>query len=365
MKKLFILLIVLLAGIAVISWGPRGHRTVALIAQKHLAANVKSAVVTYLQGENIEAAATWPDEHRTAQNAQWHFVDLPQGLNFQSFQNYVRSSKNTLYTAYLQSLATLQNNSSSISQKQDALRFLIHLVGDAHQPMHVARHSDKGGNDIIVRMDGESTNLHAIWDSRLLDHEKYSEAEMVAKYDVATPQEITAWQKDDIIQWLWESYQLSNQIYSETRSGQTISNAYYQKYISIIHKRINQAGIRLAGVLNTLYINAPLQKLPVNPGRTTPVQKEGPVRITLTEVNNNIGKVVTVSGKVYDIKNAGSVLLVNLGGFHPHQLLTLAIKGAAKQTVTVKQNAVVTVTGKIILFKAKPEIVITDASQLQ
>ena len=131
---------------------------------------------------------------------------------------------------------------------------MIHLVGDAHQPMHVSRKEDKGGNTIQVRFDNKGTNLHSLWDSKLIDHEGLSEQDIARNYDVATLAQIKQWQADSPMEWLWESYQISSELYGLAKPGQAIDEAYYQKYIQVTHKPIDQAGIRLAGELNKCLI---------------------------------------------------------------------------------------------------------------
>lgn len=253
MNRFIVSLTVVAFSLIHLSWGAKGHRTVAFIAEKHLSSKAKVGVAACLQGETIEAAATWPDENRTNENAQWHFINLPLGLSRSKFVEYIKSQNGTIYTAYLKAKATLADKKASLNEKHDALRFVIHLVGDAHQPMHVSRKEDKGGNTIQVRFNGEGTNLHSLWDSRLISYEGLSETQMADRYDNASKHQIAKWQKDDIMQWLWESYQLSSHIYKKTSSGQEISKQYYKKNISVIHKRIGQAGIRLAGELNQIF----------------------------------------------------------------------------------------------------------------
>lgn len=111
----------------------------------------------------------------------------------------------------------------------------------------ISRKEDKGGNTIQVRFDGKGTNLHGLWDSKLVDHEGLSETDIAKTYDTATPAQIRQWQNDSPMEWIWESYQLSSELYANTKPGQEIDEAYYQKYIPVIHKRIDQAAIRLAG----------------------------------------------------------------------------------------------------------------------
>ena len=86
------------------------------------------------------------------------------------------------------------------------LRLLIHIVGDVHQPLHVGRKGDRGGNDIKVTWFGESSNLHKIWDEGLIDNQQLSYTEYVNAINFTTPQQRAEWQKDPFEKWFYESY---------------------------------------------------------------------------------------------------------------------------------------------------------------
>jgi len=350
--------------IALISWGFKGHRAIASIAQKHLTSNTAYVVSAYLKGESMSSVATWADENRTATTAPWHFLNLPLGLTHEQFVKYVSESDNNVYTAILKAEANLKDKSLSADQKNEALKYLIHLVGDAHQPMHISRKEDKGGNTIQVRFDNMGTNLHSLWDSKLIDHEGLSEADIAKTYDVATPAQIKQWQSDSPLEWIWESYQISSELYAQVKPGQDIDDAYYQKYIVVIRRRIDQAGIRLAGELNKLFNN---EQVKVAPLTTEPAVHalQNTTTIKLEEVQNAIGKTVSVQGKVYSSKDIGSMVLVNLGAAYPNQLLTVALKGKAKDLGNGLDGKTITVEGAVIDYKGKPEIIVTDPSQIK
>jgi hypothetical protein len=353
----------LIVAVLLISWGPKGHRAVATIAQKHLTSNTAYVVSAYLKGENMADVSTWADENRDKTTAPWHFLNIPLGLSHEQFVQAVQQSDNNVYTAILKVEATLKDKTLSPDQKNEALKYLIHLVGDAHQPMHVSRKEDKGGNTIQVRFDSKGTNLHSLWDSKLIDHEGLSEAEIAKQYDTATPAQIKKWQTDSPMEWIWESYQISSQLYIGLKPGQAIDEDYYRKYIGTIHQRIDQAGIRLAGELNKLFNNEQVKVASVTL-TPPPVSQQIALVIKLEDVKNATGKIVTVKGKVFSIKDIGSMVLVNLGAAYPNQLLTVAFKGTAKGLANQLMDKTISVTGTVIDFKGKPEIVVTGKDQL-
>jgi hypothetical protein len=358
--------------LALVAWGAAGHRTVAAVAEKHLLPNVSRVVSVFLGSEKMTDVASWADEVRNQteykNTAPWHFVNLPLGLGHDEFVNYVKGlSNDNIYTAILKSEATLEDNLASVKARQDALKFLIHLVGDAHQPMHISRKEDKGGNTIQVRFDGKGTNLHSLWDGKLIDHEHLSDAEMLAVCDKATPGEIKQWQSDSPMQWLWESYQLSSQLYKDVEANKKIDEAYYVKWIPVIHKRINQAGIRLASELNRILKNQRVEITNVVLSPPPPVSQSAnssAVQVELKDLPNMISKEVVTQGKVYGMKDVGSMVLVNVGAAYPNQLLTIVLKGDAKQLASQITDQTIAVTGTVFNFKGKPEIVITEVNKL-
>ncbi len=367
MKKQLTIVAGIGLSLGLISWGFKGHRAVATIAQKHLTPNTDKVVRALLRGETITDVSTWADEHAEKATEPWHYINLPLGLNHEQFTETVsKQGTDNIYSAILKVEAILKDKASTPNQQNEALKYLVHLVGDAHQPMHVSRREDKGGNTIQLQFDGKGTNLHQLWDSRLIDHEGLNDADIVKQYDWANETQIKKWQADSPMEWLWESYQISSELYGDIKPGQTIDDAYYKKYIKTIHLRVDQAGIRLAGELNKLFndqniktqvvLSAP-PPVPKTPQPHAPVAK-------LEDVKSLVGKEVTTSGQVYGIKDIGSMVLVNLGAAYPNQLLPLALKGEAKHLASQIEGKTVTVEGTIIEYKGKPEIVVAETSKI-
>ncbi|WP_345952928.1 S1/P1 nuclease [Mucilaginibacter sp. PAMB04168] len=353
---------IVLAALGLVSWGFKGHRAVATIAQHHITSNTAYTVSAYLKGEQMDEVSTWADENRDPKTAPWHYINLPLGLSRNAFVKAVQESDNNVYTAILKTEATLRDLNASTEAKNEALKYLIHLVGDAHQPMHVSRKEDKGGNTIQLRFDNKGTNLHSLWDSKLIDHEGLSQEDIVKNYDTATPAEIKKWEADSPIEWLWESYQITTELYANAKPGQNIDEVYYQKYIRVIRKRIDQAGIRLAGELNRVLAGQKVTGIKVP--TPAPIPASGTTVVKLEEIKNYTGKIVTVSGKAFSSRDIGSMVLVNLGAAYPNQLLTLAMKGEAKSLGSSIEGKEVTITGQVIDYKGKPEIIVTDPTLL-
>lgn len=254
MKKYLVLSLLTVLSFTWISWGNQGHQTIAGIAEKHLNSKAKKNIHTLLGGASMKAVSTWADESRNKYTTSWHYVNVPDGLNYREFSKTVKDqSQSNIYSALMRSIQTLRDSHSSKNQQQKALKYVIHLVGDAHQPMHVSRATDKGGNQIQVRFNKKGSNLHQLWDSGLLDYQAAHDKKNKVYFKPASAQQIAAWQKDDILQWLFESYEISNKLYAEVAQNNKLGDAYYQQHIRTVEQRMEMAGVRLAGILNNIY----------------------------------------------------------------------------------------------------------------
>ena len=259
LKFLFPILAISLS-LIFISWGYTGHRTIGLITEKHLTPNAKSAIKDLLGDTSIAEACTWADDARRepqyANTANWHFLNIPLGLNYEDFKKYVDTVKTeNVYSALKNAETQLTDKNTSKQQKIHALKFMMHFVGDLHQPMHISREEDKGGSTIQVNYNDKGTNLHSLWDTRMLEKEGLTFDQLAVKFDTISESDIKQWQSDPVVQWMWESYQISTQLYAEIEqmNKKVIDDAYYQKHMPTVQKRMQQASIRLAGLLNKIY----------------------------------------------------------------------------------------------------------------
>jgi hypothetical protein len=259
LKHCFSIFIIATA-LSLISWGYTGHRTIGLITENHLNLKAKAAVKNLLGDTSIADACTWADDARREpqfkETGNWHFLNLPLGLNFKDFKQYIDTiGKDNVYSALMNAERVLRDKKSTKEQQVHSLKFLMHFVGDLHQPMHISRAEDKGGNTIQLNYEGKGTNLHSLWDTRMLEHQGLNFTQLAAKYDQMSATDIKQWQKDPLITWIWESYQISSLLYAEVdaMNKRVIDDEYYQKHLPMVEKRIQQAAIRLAGLLNSIY----------------------------------------------------------------------------------------------------------------
>jgi hypothetical protein len=260
----------LLAPSPALAWGKTGHRVVAAIADTQLSGLARAHIREILNGgESLDEAANWPDEMRSAPDAfwqktatPWHYVTLdgitydhapPQGDALEALARFTK---------------TLKDPQASLADKQLALRFIVHLVGDLHQPLHVGKCCDKGGNDVKVTFFGKPTNLHAVWDSALVDDEQLSFTELAAKLERhIRDQDTVAWWDINPRDWISESAQYRDTLYptaadkprapAEKKSKEPavpdLSYSYVYKFTPLMEQRLSQAGVRLAAYLNAIY----------------------------------------------------------------------------------------------------------------
>lgn len=257
-KKIIIPIGIVILCLSLISWGVVGHRAIGQIAHHHLTKKAQVAVKNLLGSESLAMVSTYPDEIRSyekfAYTAPWHYVNLPQGLSYADFTKQLTSmDKPNIYKAILQCTNDLKDSNKTKEEKIFALKFLVHLVGDLHQPMHTGRSEDSGGNGIKIKLMRKEGNLHGLWDSGLIDYAGMSYKELAADCDVIAKEEELAWQKDEVAKWAFESYQMSQELYKEAAENPEFDYNYYPKHADFIKKRLAQAGIRLAGILNEIY----------------------------------------------------------------------------------------------------------------
>ena len=268
-RKSIALLALLCAPFSLLAWGVVGHRAVARIAENHLSATAKREVARILGHETLALVSTWSDEIRSepqySNTAPWHYVNVATGLDFAAFVAQLKqtatptapaapAAPTNAYTALLQVRKDLKDPKKTADEKLFALKFLVHLVGDVHQPLHVGHAEDKGGNDIKVTWRSrDETNLHSVWDGALVEYPGYTFTEMATAYDHATPAQIKQWQQDDMTTWLFESYQLCTPIYASAVANPKFDWHYYPTFGPSVEQQILKAGIRLAGVLNETF----------------------------------------------------------------------------------------------------------------
>ncbi|HEY6248515.1 MAG TPA: S1/P1 nuclease [Candidatus Angelobacter sp.] len=266
MKKIVALLLLLvLPSTQSFAWGYKGHRIVADIARHHLTPAAIQNLQALLGNDDLAAISTWADEVRPdrPETFAWHFVNIPRdAAGFSDERDCYRpddkhpSSKDDHQNCVVDRInmfkQVLANKSASPADRLEALKFVVHFVGDIHQPMHAIEDA-RGGNDIHISSFGStqcgkySCNLHAEWDSGLIEHTGRSEQEYVSYLEqLITTQKLQASGTPE--SWANESLRLAKQVW--LNDGGSVDEAYYRANINVVDQRLALAGLRLAAVLN-------------------------------------------------------------------------------------------------------------------
>ena len=258
-KKLPLMVLLTIISINSFAWGLTGHRVVGQIADSYLSVKAKAAIKNILGNESIAIASNWADFIKSDSNYSylytWHFIDPTPGMTYNDFTTYLKNDTATdAYTKLNFLTAELKKKNLASDKKKMYLRLLIHIAGDVHQPLHVGRAEDQGGNKIKVLWFNEPTNLHSIWDDKLIEMQKLSYTEYTANINYSTLAERKVLQKQPVSKWLFESNQLADKIYSGiTQPDQKLGYRYNYDNIETINRQLLKGGIHLAGLLNEIF----------------------------------------------------------------------------------------------------------------
>jgi len=257
-KKLFLLAGVLYLPLQSMAWGSAGHYITGLIAESYLTPQTRNAVRAILGRQDIAMSSDWADYIKTEpyyrNTSSWHYIDLNRPYTYPQLVNFLKYDKQAdAYTKIQYFTAELRNRNLPKKEQLFALRMLIHLVEDVHQPMHVAHASDKGGNDFRVWWFNEPTNLHAVWDVKLIQYQRLSDHKYARWINHASPAQVSLWQNDPLSKWLYESNSIAAKLYNDIHPGDRLGYNYSISHINILNQQMLKAGIRLAGVLNGIF----------------------------------------------------------------------------------------------------------------
>jgi hypothetical protein len=241
------------------AWGVQGHRIVGQIAESYLTSKAKLAIQKILGDESVAMASNWADFIKSDTEYNYlsprHYINLPDGLSYTQLKEYLlKDTAADVYTELTFLIKQLKRPDLAKEKQVMYLHLLIHLVGDLHQPMHVSRAEDEGGNKIQVMWFREPTNLHAVWDEKLIDFQQLSYTEYSNAINFTTASQRQAWQRQPISEWLFESNQIAEKLYSEiNQNEQKLSYRYNYDHIVILNNQLLKGGVRLAGLLNEIF----------------------------------------------------------------------------------------------------------------
>lgn len=258
-KLLFSLALLASLPLRLWAWGVEGHRAIGIIAENHLSEKARREVAALLGPQSLAMVSTIPDEMRSLpeykETGPWHYVNTPAGLAHDQYIQALKAQPEVnAYTILLLKIKEMKDPAKTREQRAEALIFVVHIVGDVHQPLHTGHAEDKGGNDIKMTYRGKDTNLHSLWDSGLLDYQGLTYTELGQQYSPVPTSLAKTWQATaDPAEWLFESYTLAGQLYTEAAQNPNPDFRYYPAHAGIVKQRLQQAGLRLAAVLNEAF----------------------------------------------------------------------------------------------------------------
>lgn len=251
----------LLTAIATLAWSQKGHDTVAYIAECHLTKATADSVAAILDGRSPVYWANWLDNasHTPsyAYTKTWHYKNIDEDI---PYDDAPLNPDGDVVTATRQQIAILADPKSTKSQKELAMKILIHIVGDMHQPMHMGHYSDRGGNKTQLRFFDRGTNLHSIWDSSLVNSaHSWTYTEWQQQLDRLTPEEADKVAAGNIDDWARETHQIATRVYHYFPTGTKVSYNHIAAWTPVIEEQLLRGGFRLARILNTIYDPEPGQ----------------------------------------------------------------------------------------------------------
>ena len=273
MKRIVLIVLstfIMMESVSLYAWGPMGHDVVASIAEQHLNRKTKRKISRLLGGHSIVYYSSWMDniqnspywENGYNQTKTWHYANVDKGLTYQTMQKNengdVVNSLETLTDAMINRYDELTD-----SMKVDYVKMIVHMVGDLHCPMHAGRLSDRGGNNTKVKWFGQPTNLHSVWDSRMIDAaRKWNYTEWVEQLDRTNRKyrkNVTEGSYED---WFTTTVANASKIYNYVEAidqqlpEEELPNLSYQfvyDFSPLLEEQLLLGGYRLAYVLNTIF----------------------------------------------------------------------------------------------------------------
>tara|TARA_B100000927_G_scaffold25952_2_gene19445 strand:- start:13048 stop:13815 length:768 start_codon:yes stop_codon:yes gene_type:complete len=235
-------------------WGSTGHRVVGKIAEQNISNETRKKIFDLLDGNSIAYVSTYADEiksNSTFKNYNnWHYANLKL---HQKYKTSKKNPKGDVYFGIKKCIDILNDNTISKKEKQFYLKLLIHLIGDLHQPLHLGKKEDRGGNDIKIKWFDKFSNLHRVWDSNMINYSRLSYSELAnnlpAVSDKVKKQIISA----PIEKWFEETHNLTKYIYNKLPKDKILGYKYYHENFDIIRLQLLKAGLRLAYTLDQIF----------------------------------------------------------------------------------------------------------------
>lgn len=259
MKKLSLIFITLSIAMDCLGWGQKGHDVTCAIAERHLTDKAKTRIAEILDGKSMIYWSNWLDNavhtSRYAYAKTWHYKNIEKKEKYDSVEPFKSGDVVSALEEQTRRLKDLEYNAKQNKELQAlALKMLIHLMGDLHQPMHMGRYSDLGGNQVKVYFFEQEEKLHNIWDSRLIETvHKWSYTEWCNQLDRVSEEQYLTITSGIFNDWGRETHAICCMVYDETPEDTKVSFDYIERWRETIEEQLLRGGLRLAKVLNEVF----------------------------------------------------------------------------------------------------------------
>jgi nuclease S1 len=257
MKKIIIAILVSLLTLPQLAygWGQEGHRIIATVAEDHLDQTTLVMIQSLIGNNHLYSVATWADDIRKErrESAPWHYVDIPLGSSYVASRDCA-PPRSCVVEKIAEYMRVLTDKSASREERTEALKFIVHFVGDIHQPLHAVGHA-RGGNNIQVRFFGGSycgryeCNLHGVWDTSMIQHTRLNRQEYAERLEELIRRDNLSWVEAGTPErWANEAAHLAQAAWVPDSTN--LDERYVERQIPVVDRQMALAGLRLASLLN-------------------------------------------------------------------------------------------------------------------
>ncbi len=245
----------LMSAIPAYSWGSEGHRVIALIAERNLSSAALEQARVILGGESLEGVANWADQIKRERRytARWHYIDIPLAASTIDIERECPRGACVLVKTE-QYLAVLGNPRADQGAKAEALKFVVHFVGNMHQPLHCENDDDEGGNLLRVIWHGHPDELHWVWDSGLLEDINRTASSLAGELEgQITPQDKAAGDRGSLDDWVLQSHRLARSVAYRDLGDErppVLGQRYEREVEPVVELQLERGGVRLAYLLD-------------------------------------------------------------------------------------------------------------------
>lgn len=236
-----------------LEWGKKGHRTTGAIAEQYLSKKTKKAIDKLLNGQSLALVSTFADDIKSDKTfrsySPWHYVNVPFDKTYDTHQH---NEKGDLIQGIDTCIKILKSKESSKEEKAFHLKLLVHFIGDLHQPLHTGIADDRGGNDFQVQWFNEGTNLHSVWDTKMIESYGMSYTEITKEMPTLSKLQRKAIASGTPREWMEDSRSLVKELYKQNKKGDKIGYRYMYDHFETLKKQLQKGGIRLATLLNNV-----------------------------------------------------------------------------------------------------------------